>query len=281
MIDKNNKDLTAAQMLFEARTSGRRKREMFTISKILCIKEEYLSALETGDYNKIPERVYILGFARNYAIELGLDPDMIVKKIKQELAKTNETDDKDDLDKNISNSKKQKDNNDNKPFDNLFKFFEKNWLWILSFSLLIVLSIAVIFVLMYEKPKKIETDNLNNTEEVEVISVKEPEYKIEVRSKFGTENIQNSNIVLQATNESWVKIEDQKGSTVFSRVLITGDVYFVPSGNFKATFGNAGGIDIWVNKKLLPKIGALNTRKSGIIMTPEALLGSQQVELSE
>ena len=134
---------------------------------------------------------------------------------------------------------------------------------------------------MYEKPKKIETDNLSNTEEVEVISVKEPEYKIEVRSKFGTENIQNSNIVLQATNESWVKIEDQKGSTVFSRVLITGDVYFVPSGNFKATFGNAGGIDIWVNKKLLPKIGALNTRKSGIIMTPEALLGSQQVELSE
>lgn len=280
MIDKNNKDLTAAQMLFEARTSGRRKREIFTISKILCIKEEYLSALETGDYNKIPERVYILGFARNYAIELGLDPDMIVKKIKQELAKTNETDDKDDLDKNISNSKKQKDNN-NKSFDNLFKFFEKNWLWILSFSLLIVLSIAVIFVLMYEKPKKIETDNLSNTEEVDVISVKEPEYKIEVRSKFGTENIQNSNIVLQATNESWVKIEDQKGSTVFSRVLITGDVYFVPSGNFKATFGNAGGIDIWVNKKLLPKIGALNTRKSGIIMTPEALLGSQQVELSE
>ena len=280
MIDKNNKDLTAAQMLFEARTSGRRKREIFTISKILCIKEEYLSALETGDYNKIPERVYILGFARNYAIELGLDPDMIVKKIKQELSKTNETDDKDDLDKNISNSKKQKDNN-NKSFDNLFKFFEKNWLWILSFSLLIVLSIAVIFVLMYEKPKKIETDNLSNTEEVDVISVKEPEYKIEVRSKFGTENIQNSNIVLQATNESWVKIEDQKGSTVFSRVLITGDVYFVPSGNFKATFGNAGGIDIWVNKKLLPKIGALNTRKSGIIMTPEALLGSQQVELSE
>ena len=221
--------------------------------------------METGDYNKIPERVYILGFARNYAIELGLDPDMIVKKIKQELSKTNETDDKDDLDKNISNSKKQKDNN-NKSFDNLFKFFEKNWLWILSFSLLIVLSIAVIFVLMYEKPKKIETDNLSN---------------IEVRSKFGTENIQNSNIVLQATNESWVKIEDQKGSTVFSRVLITGDVYFVPSGNFKATFGNAGGIDIWVNKKLLPKIGALNTRKSGIIMTPEALLGSQQVELSE
>ena len=92
MIDKNNKDLTAAQMLFEARTSGRRKREIFTISKILCIKEEYLSALETGEYDKIPERVYILGFARNYAIELGLDPDVVVGKIKEELSKLSDRD---------------------------------------------------------------------------------------------------------------------------------------------------------------------------------------------
>lgn len=273
MIDKNNKDLTAAQMLFEARTSGRRKREIFTISKILCIKEDYLSALETGNYDKIPERVYLLGFARNYAIELGLDPDLIVKKIKQEISKSTEAEDSEVLEKDIT--KPTEENNKNS-INSFLKILSKYWLWIISISLLIILSIAVIFVLLYEKPKEVETSAANTTQEVQVPAITEPEYKIEVRSKFGTENIQNSDIVLQATNESWVKIEDQRGNTVFSRVLITGDVYFVPNGNFKGTFGNAGGIDIWVNKKLLPKIGALNTRKSGIIMTPEYLINETQ-----
>lgn len=273
MIDKNNKDLTAAQMLFEARTSGRRKREIFTISKILCIKEDYLSALETGNYDKIPEKVYLLGFARNYAIELGLDPDLIVKKIKQEISKSTEAEDSEVLEKDIT--KPTEENNKNS-INSFLKILSKYWLWIISISLLIILSIAVIFVLLYEKPKEVETSASNTTQEVQVPAITEPEYKIEVRSKFGTENIQNSDIVLQATNESWVKIEDQRGNTVFSRVLITGDVYFVPNGNFKGTFGNAGGIDIWVNKKLLPKIGALNTRKSGIIMTPEYLIGETQ-----
>ena len=273
MIDKNNKDLTAAQMLFEARTSGRRKREIFTISKILCIKEDYLSALETGNYDKIPEKVYLLGFARNYAIELGLDPDLIVKKIKQEISKSTEPEDSEVLEKDITKSIEE---NNKNSINSFIKILSKYWLWIISISLLIILSIAVIFVLLYEKPKEVETSAANTTQEVQVPAITEPEYKIEVRSKFGTENIQNSDIVLQATNESWVKIEDQRGNTVFSRVLITGDVYFVPNGNFKGTFGNAGGIDIWVNKKLLPKIGALNTRKSGIIMTPEYLIGETQ-----
>ena len=273
MIDKNNKDLTAAQMLFEARTSGRRKREIFTISKILCIKEDYLSALETGNYDKIPEKVYLLGFARNYAIELGLDPDLIVKKIKQEISKSTEAEDSEVLEKDITKSTEE---NNKNSINSFIKILSKYWLWIISISLLIILSIAVIFVLLYEKPKEVETSAANTTQEVQVPAITEPEYKIEVRSKFGTENIQNSDIVLQATNESWVKIEDQRGNTVFSRVLITGDVYFVPNGNFKGTFGNAGGIDIWVNKKLLPKIGALNTRKSGIIMTPEYLIGETQ-----
>ncbi len=273
MIDKNNKDLTAAQMLFEARTSGRRKREIFTISKILCIKEDYLSALETGNYDKIPERVYLLGFARNYAVELGLDPDLIVKKIKQEISKSTEAEDSEVLEKDITKSTEE---NNKNSINSFIKILSKYWLWIISISLLIILSIAVIFVLLYEKPKEVETSAANTTQEVQVPAITEPEYKIEVRSKFGTENIQNSDIVLQATNESWVKIEDQRGNTVFSRVLITGDVYFVPNGNFKGTFGNAGGIDIWVNKKLLPKIGALNTRKSGIIMTPEYLINETQ-----
>ena len=67
---KSVADMTAGEMLRNARTTGRRKREIQTIAKLLCIKEEFLQALEDGNYTVLPEVVYILGFARNYAMEL-------------------------------------------------------------------------------------------------------------------------------------------------------------------------------------------------------------------
>ena len=68
---KINAEMTAGEILRDARTTGRRKREIPTIAKQLCIREEFLMALEAGDYTALPETVYILGFARNYAMELG------------------------------------------------------------------------------------------------------------------------------------------------------------------------------------------------------------------
>ena len=90
-------EMTAGEMLRNARTTGRRKRELPTIAKQLCIREEFLDALENGNYNAIPETVYILGFARNYAMELGLNPDEIVAKIKKEMGLTSDCN-KDDED---------------------------------------------------------------------------------------------------------------------------------------------------------------------------------------
>ena len=62
-------EMTAGEMLKNARTTGRRNREISTIAKLLCIREEFLTALEEGNYRVIPEDVYILGFARSYAVE--------------------------------------------------------------------------------------------------------------------------------------------------------------------------------------------------------------------
>jgi len=60
---------------------------------------------------------------------------------------------------------------------------------------------------------------------------------------------------------------------VFSRVLVPGDIYYVPAGDkYKGTFGNAGGIDVWVDGKIAPKLGADHTRKSGISMAPDSLM---------
>ena len=274
---KINAEMTAGEILRDARTTGRRKREIPTIAKQLCIREEFLEALENGDYTVLPEVVYILGFARNYAMELGVDPDMIVEKIKRELGITkNEVVDapqsqpeKTEVVKNTKKTEnfiqKLNDIKDSKAC----QFAVKYWKWFVGGLVLVIVLAGIMFLLISPSGK-------NHTEAVATVAVvnNEPAYQQPVRERFGTENRENAEIILQSAQESWVKVEDARGKTVFSRVLVPGDVYYVPAGNKnKATFGNAGGIDVWVRGNLVPDVGADNTRKTGIILDADALSG--------
>ena len=264
-------EMTVGEILRNARTTGRRKREIPTISKQLCIREEFLQALEDGNYNVIPENVYILGFARNYAMELGLDPDEIVNKLKREMGLVAEcgTDDASDAQSCTVADKE-------KWYRGLWgrslKFIRRNWIWFVAGC---VLALAIVGTLVALNLNH-ESDS-SNVQSVETVapaaSVMEPEYNVDVRERFGTENAENADVILQATQESWVKVEDARGNTAFSRVLVPGDVYYVPSGDeYTAIFGNAGGVDVWVNGKLAPKQGADHVRVSGISLSPEKLM---------
>jgi len=116
------------------------------------------------------------------------------------------------------------------------------------------------------------------TEEVAVATVaqteniKDPDFRYPVRERFNEKSRKESRVILQAEKESWIKIEDARGNSVFSRVLVPGDVYYLPlNDKLKGTFGNAGGIDVWVDGRLMKKVGPANTRKTGISMAPDAL----------
>lgn len=266
-------ELTAGEMLRNARTTGRRKREIPTISKQLCIREEFLEALESGNYAFIPEPVYILGFARNYAIELGLDPDEIVNKIKREMGLISDCVADDDEDVSACAMPSIKEEKGLKVFfGKVYQFIYQHWIWFLGGIVAIALVVLGIVLL---SPGTQEVAAPAEVAPV-VATVSEPEYKVAVRERFGTDNRDKANVVLQATQESWVKIEDGRGNTVFSRVLVPGDIYYVPAGDkYKATFGNAGGVDIWVDGTLAPKAGDAHTRKSGISMSPESLMATK------
>lgn len=266
-------ELTAGQMLHNARTTGRRKREIPTIAKQLCIREEFLEALEKGDYTAIPEPVYILGFARNYAMELGLDPDEIVAKIKKEMGLTADCTDSDDVTACAMPSIEEE-SWAKVYFVKVYQFIYQHWIWFAG--AVVAIALVVLGIVLLSGPEKIEEVAPVASVVEEVVST-EPEYKLTVRERFGTDNRDKANVILQASQESWVKVEDGRGNTVFSRVLVPGDVYYVPVGNkYKATFGNAGGIDIWVNGKLIPDAGADHTRKSGIMLNPDSLLGKNK-----
>ena len=269
--------MTAGEMLRNARTTGRRKREIPTISKLLCIREEFLQALEDCNYTFIPETVYILGFARNYAMELGLNPDEIVNKIKQEMGLVP---DGQPMAADSAQGATKKGGASQAAsvrargmgiIRSSMSFVRRNWIWCLGGVLVLILAIVAISV-SGRSDKNSATSDDNAA--VVVAAVPEPEYSVKIREKFGAENAETANVILQAVQESWVKIEDARGNTVFSRVLVPGDVYYVPAGDkYKGTFGNAGGIDVWVNGQKAPAIGPDHTRKDDVSMAPSSLLG--------
>ncbi len=275
LVEKEVKtEMTAGEMLRNARTTGRRKREIQTIAKLLCIREEFLQALEDGNYNAIPELVYVLGFARNYAMELGLDADEIVAKIKREMGVVSDAEpvvvaEKEHSQKDI----KKFSFNDAMRFDWLKKaygFVWRNWIWFLG-AFVLILAVLGAIVLLSRKPQQPVTVQDVAPAVAQVVS--EPKYRKPVRERFETKNRDTANVIIQATAESWVKIEDARGSTVFSRVLVSGDVLYIPKGDkYKGTFGNAGGIDVWVDGALAPAIGANHTRKNSVSLAPDSLM---------
>lgn len=269
-------DMRACEMLKNARTTGRRKREISTIAKLLCIKEEFLTALEEGNYRFIPEDVYILGFARSYAVELGLDPDEVILKLKKELGLVKEKTEEDE-EPVPSETPKKKIKIDKETVLNWIKiainYVKKHWIWFASgAATLLVLIILSLLIFGGKSETAIQEVAEEN---VATVVVKEPDFRYPVREKFDVKNKKdwaNSRVVLQAEKESWVRVDDARGNSVFSRVLVPGDVYYLPvSDKLKGTFGNVGAIDVWVDGQLLKKLGPANTKKTGISMAPDAL----------
>lgn len=262
-------EITAAEMLKNARTTGRRKREISTIAKLLCIREEFLTALEEGNYSEIPETVYVLGFARSYAVELGLNPDEVIEKLKKELGLVKEEKEEEKV---VVQKQPVKINKETilHWLKMAVQYVKKYWVWFASgLAALIVILLIISFVGKADSEQKIDENAQQN---VETVIVKEPDFRYPVHESFETKNRATARVVLQASKESWVKIEDARGNSVFSRVLIPGDVYYMPeSDKLKATFGNVGAIDVWLDGQLVKKLGPANTKKSGISMAPDAL----------
>lgn len=66
--------------------SVRQKRDLTLadVSAATRIKEEFLEAIEEGDYHLLPGPAYVTGFLRNYARYLGLHPDDAVQEFYNE-----------------------------------------------------------------------------------------------------------------------------------------------------------------------------------------------------
>jgi cytoskeleton protein RodZ len=60
-----------------------------TVSQQLRIRSVYLNAIEEGRYQDLPGSTYAVGFVRSYAEYLGLEPNEIVRRFRDEAAEVN------------------------------------------------------------------------------------------------------------------------------------------------------------------------------------------------
>ena len=159
----------------------------------------------------------------------------------------------------------------------VYKFMIKYWKWILGGLVSLAVIAAIVVILIFAPWKSEDTvDVLSQDFEPEVT------YQQPVHERHGAENRKDAEVILQATRESWLKIEDGRGKTVFSVIMSPGDVYYVPAGGkIKATFGDAGGIDVWVRGGLIPKVGEDHVQKEGILLDPDALINGGKEPVKE
>lgn len=97
---------------------------------------------------------------------------------------------------------------------------------------------------------------------------------------FGVPNNGPARIVIRATGTSWIEIRDAQENQIFNRVMRAGEVYRVPekpSLLFLGT-GNAGGLEVSVDGKPVPALGAYGVIRHHIVLDPQKLQAGTAVE---
>ena len=85
--DRNPVEATLGPPVGETLQAARERKgvDLYRAERDTKIRLRYLSALEDGDYAELPAPVYTKGFLRNYAIYLGLEPDDILERWRDEM----------------------------------------------------------------------------------------------------------------------------------------------------------------------------------------------------
>ena len=83
-------------------------------------------------------------------------------------------------------------------------------------------------------------------------------------------------IQLKAKAETWIQVTDESGKVLAMRTLKPGESYRVPNRNGLTLFtGNAGGLDVMVDGKKAPALGASGTVRRSVALEPDGLLAGE------
>lgn len=310
-LKKENKTPTHIGHRFH-KVRERKRYSLEEVSQVLRIGERYLEAIEEGNIEILPERVYTLGFVRAYAQFLGEKPDDCVKLFKQQILLENQTAQlnlPEALRKSTTPSK-----------------------WYLIISAVIASSILLLWLFINSASRekqeigdslpaektltrseknvpvqkqfqdlhsqKLEESNTSSTDSSpstsslaaedtknkistpqtadEIASVGEKEIAAtnQIANKDSSvEKNPQTNIKLICVEKTWVQIKDAEGSTLFVKTMEPGETYDVPPKEGLILWtGNAGGVNVAIGNEAPRSFGAKGEVKHNILLDAESLL---------
>lgn len=282
-----------------------KKQDLRDIASYLCIRYQFLQALEENRYKELPGEAYANGFVRSYAAYLGLDAADIISRYKREVA---------GLDK-IERGRTNVDDDENENAAPAPKVL------LASLAALLVVygmwqafsgekeiapveperieSVTVVedsYPLPPETPAAAGSETVAEPEKTAAETVVppvppvKPEYAEPAESNaavparaeekkpeeipairvYGQKNYK-SRLVLIAKEPVWVEVT--RGENVlFSRLMNAGDRYQVSSNKPEELFlktGNAGGLEVWCDGQLAKALGPRGALRSGVALIPE------------
>ncbi|PZP54225.1 MAG: hypothetical protein DI586_10170 [Micavibrio aeruginosavorus] len=220
------------------------------------IKSIYLEALEVGDFERLPGKVYVTGFVKVYSDYLGLDSDKMVQLLKRQTG------------------------HQVKPPAQIFPVATEEQKVPGLKVILISLALLVLTILVW----KLNTPGLQNDdipavpEELNqqltaLQKPEEPDKSEEVVTAEAAPVQKAHPVVLKATQDVWLEIRDGAGQPIFSRVLKLGEEYWVPeeAQGYKMTTGNAGGLETIVEGTSYPAMGRKGEVRRNISLNPADL----------
>jgi cytoskeleton protein RodZ len=258
------------------------------IAAALHIRQTFLEALEAGRLGDLPGNAYTLGYLRTYAIALGLNPNVVVRRFKAEAAVVSQ-----------------------KPELAFPVPVPEHSIPAGAVVLLGVLLAVGVYAGWYrlsgEGSLPAETDTrvperLGSLAEqtvppfpavtpapvpIEPPAAQEAEvaaapvvYPSSAAAASVTPAVASApstrsdqvRIVLRASADAWMQVRDRAGPVLLTRTLHPGDTWEVPPRpNLLLTTGNAGGTDIVVDGVTSPSLGGSGVVRRDLLLDPDLI----------
>lgn len=235
----------------------RRTREYYgqslpDVESILRIRATQLEAIEKGDIEKLPGRVYAIGFVRAYSEYLGLDGDKMVHLFKTQAA---------------GSVPKPELHFPSSPNDSKAPSLNAVLFGLVGVILFIVGWSMFMAPNVRREPVPPVPPTLKQSKITEAPSIVPPAEDSELEQM-----VEDDRVVLNVIDDTWVEVKNEKGAAILRRVLNKGDKYTLPPEAVILTTGNAGGVRISVGGKELAPLGKKGDVVRNLSLKPEDLL---------
>lgn len=236
-----------------------RERQRMTIQEIedgTSIRASYIEAIESGEYDKMPGRVYAKGFIKNYANFLNLNGEEIVKQFMAEVAPPAKVVEQ-AKDVTPSESKPKSFSVSGRRLEDVGSNFSSNHL---------VAAIIAIAVLVggffYFKGSGTEVAQSEVTKPQEVQQVQPPPAPTETvvttpasAAPAPAPKVDGVNLQATFSDDCWMLVTVD-GNVVYEGVITAGQVMdWKGNSNVNVRVGNAGAVDFVMNGQSFGKLG--------------------------